>query len=352
MRILVTGGAGYIGSHAVQRLLRDGHTVVAFDNLFRGHTRAMDLLAANLPDRNASKRLTFAHGDICDQQLLQSLLDAHSIDAVMHFAALAYVGESVDDPLRYYRANVQGLWATLAACAAARSPVTKFVFSSSCSVYGTPPEGRVQVDESVPFNPVSPYGRTKLIGEMLLNDFAEARARAGQPFGFVALRYFNVCGCDRSGLIGEDHTPETHLIPVILQAALGQRDHVGIFGTDYPTPDGTCVRDYVHVEDLIDAHVLALQRLGAADRLAYNVGIGKGYSVREIIDAVRRVTGATLTVKEQPRRAGDPPAVFNNPAKITRELGWNAKVTNLDDIIASAWNWAKANPRGYAGGPR
>jgi len=347
MRVLVTGGAGYIGSHAVQRLLRDGHTVVAFDNLFRGHTRAMDLLASALPDKNASKKLTFVQGDICDQALVQSLLDTHAIETVMHFAALAYVGESVDDPIRYYRNNVQGLMSVLAACSAAKLPVARFVFSSSCSTFGQPPEGKVQVDETFPQFPLSPYGRTKLIGEFLLKDYAEARSRANVPFGYVALRYFNVCGCDRSGLLGEDHTPETHLIPVILEAALGKRDHVGIFGTDYPTPDGTCVRDYVHVEDLIDAHVLAMQRLRPGDGLDYNVGIGKGYSVREIIEAVKRVTGKNFDVREQPRRAGDPPAVFNNPAKIQRELGWKAQVTNLDEIIASAWRWVNENPRGY-----
>lgn len=347
MRILVTGGAGYIGSHAVQRLLRDGHTVVSFDNLFRGHSQAMDLLASRLPDKNASKQLTFIKGDICDQPAVVRILDEHSIDTVMHFAALAYVGESVDDPLGYYHNNVQGLLSVLGACTIAKKPVERFVFSSSCSTFGQPPDGKVQVDETFPQFPLSPYGRTKLIGEFILADYAESRRRANAPFAYVALRYFNVCGSDRSGLIGEDHTPETHLIPVIIHAALGKRDHVGIFGTDYPTPDGTCIRDYVHVEDLIDAHVLAMSRLKPGDCLDYNVGIGKGYSVREIINAVKRVTGRDFAVREQPRRAGDPPAVFNNPAKIQRELGWHAKITDLDQIIDSAWQWAKANPNGY-----
>lgn len=345
MSILVTGGAGYIGSHAVQRLLRDGHRVVCLDNMFRGHRAPMDLLAERHPGQ-----LTTAVGDITDLDVVHGLLTAHRINTVMHFAALAYVGESVDDPLRYYHNNVTGLINVLRACdkaAASGVPVTKFVFSSSCATYGQPPPEMIPVPETCPQAPVSPYGRSKLHGEHVLIDAAEACRRAGRPFGVAMLRYFNVCGCDRSGLLGEDHTPESHLIPVILQAALGLRPEVGIFGTDYPTPDGTCVRDYVHVEDLIDAHVRAMDRLKPGDVLAYNVGIGKGYSVRQIIEAVKQVTRRPIRVVEQPRRAGDPPAVFNDPRKIARELAWSARVTDLNEIIESAWRWFSAHPNGY-----
>lgn len=347
MAVLVTGGAGYIGSHAVQRLLRDGHAVVSFDNLFRGHEKPMRLLSDAHPGM-----LTFLKGDIADPRDVSDALAGRGIDTVMHFAALAYVGESVEQPLRYYHNNVTGLVNVLRACdqAAARgAPVSRFVFSSSCSTYGQPPADRIPVAETCPQDPISPYGRSKLMGEHVLLDYAESRRRAGQPLALTMLRYFNVCGCDRTGLLGEDHTPETHLIPVILDAALGKRPSVGIFGTDYPTPDGTCVRDYVHVEDLVEAHVLAMQRVQPGDTGIYNVGIGRGYSVRQIIDAARAVTGRPIAVVEQPRRPGDPPSVFNDPAKIERELSWRARVTDLHEIIDTAWRWFKANPRGYAG---
>jgi UDP-glucose 4-epimerase len=342
MNVLVTGGAGYIGSHAVQRLLRDGHRVVALDNLFRGHRRAMELLAPS-----AQGRLTFIEADIVDRARVGADIKDHKIDTVMHFAALAYVGESVEQPLRYYRNNVDGLLSVLEACD--QSGVERFVFSSSCSTYGQPPDDMIPIPEHCPQAPVSPYGRTKLIGEQIIREFAEARRIAGKGFGYVLLRYFNVAGSDRSGVLGEDHTPETHLVPVVIQAALGQRPHVGIFGTDYATPDGTCIRDYVHVEDLIDAHVLAMSKLKAGDGLSYNVGIGRGYSVREIIETARRVTGRDFKVVEQPRRPGDPPAAYADPTKIRRELGWQAKVTDLGEIIGSAWKWMSKNPRGYKG---
>lgn len=345
MNVLVTGGAGYIGSHAVQRLLRDGHTVVSYDNLFRGHEHPMNLLKAQHPGK-----LTFVRADICDTAAVSAAIANHAIDTVMHFAALAYVGESVDQPLRYYRNNVTGLINVLEACEASHATsggVRRFIFSSSCATYGQPPAGQVPVSESCPQSPISPYGWTKLHDEHILRDFAEGRARAKQPFAYAMLRYFNVCGCDRTGLLGEDHTPESHIIPVILQAALGHRDHVALFGTDYPTPDGTCIRDYVHVEDLIDAHVLCMNRLQPGDARAYNVGIGTGYSVRQIIDAVRAVTGSNFRVVEQPRRAGDPPALYNDPRKIQSELGWKASMTDLSEIIATAWTWFKKNPKGY-----
>lgn len=346
MNVLVTGAAGYIGSHAVLRLLSDGHTVVGVDNLLRGNQAAIHALKST----PHGARLTFIPADIADRGTIEPALRDHKIDAVMHFAALAAVGESVEHPLFYYRNNVVGMVALLEAVVAARVP--RFVFSSSCATYGPPPENMVPIPEHCPKNPISPYGWTKLHGEHILRDVAEGcrRKPGGQPFAYAALRYFNVAGCSRSGLLGEDHDPETHIIPVILQAALGLRPHVSLFGADYPTPDGTCIRDYVHVEDLADAHVAVMHALNPAsgtDERCYNLGIGKGYSVREIIAAVRKVTGKDFKVVEQPRRPGDPPRLFADTAKIRAELGWSAKITDLNDIIASAWAWFQKHPRGY-----
>lgn len=339
MNVLVTGGAGYIGSHAVQRLLRDGHTVVALDNLFRGHVEALDALRPT-----AGGRLTFVKGDIGDRPLVEQLLKTHSINAVLHFAALAYVGESVQQPLRYYRNNSAAALSLLEACESAG--VQNFVFSSTCATYGEPPT--VPMPETTPQRPINPYGMSKLHVEHMLFDFAAQMKAAQKPFAFAALRYFNVAGCDRTGILGEHHEPETHLIPVVLHAALGQRKSVTVFGTDYPTPDGTCIRDYVHVEDLIDAHVRVLGSLKAGDTRTYNLGIGRGYSVKEIIDATQRVTGKDIKVEYGPRRPGDPPSLFADPSKIKRELGWSASITDLNDIISSAWNWFQKHPRGYA----
>lgn len=355
MPILVTGGAGYIGSHAVQRLLRDGQTVIVVDNLFRGHAAAISRLRASMPA--AADRLHFVQMDIGDRAGLEGLMRQHRVDAVMHFAALAYVGESVTQPLRYYRNNAASALSLLEAVDAAG--VQRFVFSSTCATYGEPGPEFIPIPETCPQRPINPYGVSKLHVEHMLIDYAHACRATGKPFAFAALRYFNVAGSDRTGVIGEHHEPETHLIPVILQAALGTRESISIFGTDYPTPDGTCIRDYVHVEDLIDAHVTVLAALKPGDTRTYNLGIGKGYSVREIIDATRRITsgpasgpsrggGKPITVKEAPRRPGDPPQLFANPAKIKQELGWSAKITDLDEIIASAWRWYRENPRGYA----
>lgn len=341
MNVLVTGGAGYIGSHAVQRLLRDGHHVVALDSLIRGHAEPMELLRRG----PGGERLAFVRADVGDRALVESVLRAHKIDGVMHFAALAAVGESVDFPMLYYRNNVSAMISLLDACDAVG--IERFVFSSSCATYGQPPETMVPIPENCPKNPMSPYGMTKLHGEHLLADLSEACLRRKRPFGFAALRYFNVAGSDRAGLLGEDHDPETHIIPVVLQAALGRRESVAIFGTDYPTPDGTCVRDYVHVEDLVDAHVAVLGALKPGDRRAYNLGIGKGYSVREIIRAVREVTKVEFRVVEKERRAGDPPRLFADPSSIRRDLGWRASITDLHDIIASAYRWFREHPKGY-----
>ncbi|RMH24186.1 MAG: UDP-glucose 4-epimerase GalE [Planctomycetota bacterium] len=344
MRVLVTGGAGYIGSHACQRLLRDGHTVVALDSLYRGHREPMDLLAAQFPER-----FSFVHADIGDAQAVRSAVDGADLDTVMHFGAVAYVGESVEDPIWYYRNNIGSAVTMLGALDQARDGrgVDRIIFSSSCATYGDPPEGMIPVPETCPQHPTSPYGRTKLHFEHILLDYAEMRARAGRPLALTMLRYFNVAGCDRSGLLGEDHTPETHLIPVAIQAARGKRPGMSIFGTDYPTPDGTCVRDYVHVEDLIDAHVRAAERVPPGAREAFNVGIGEGYSVRQILDSVRRVTGRDFEVTESGRRAGDAIALYNDPSKIRRELGWSPEVTDIDEVVSTAWSWFEKHPDGY-----
>lgn len=339
MNILVTGGAGYIGSHAVQRLLRDGHTVVCVDNLYRGHAQAMWLLAP-------SGQLVFEKSDVGDGTRIERLILDHGVDTILHFAALAYVGESVDKPLFYYENNVAAPLRLLEA--ADRTGVSRFIFSSSCATYGEPPADQVPISETCPQKPVSPYGQTKLDFEHILRSWSTARARAEKPVGIAMLRYFNVAGADRSGVLGEDHEPETHLIPVAIQAALEQREGMAIFGTDYPTSDGTCVRDYVHVEDLIDAHVRVMEKIRPGDLRAYNVGIGKGYSVRQVLDAVRRVTGRNFQIREEPLRAGDPAALYNNPTLIARELGWHASVTDLDAIVDSAWQWMKRHPYGYA----
>lgn len=340
MNVLVTGGAGYIGSHAVQRLLRDGHNVVVIDNVFRGHRKALKLLGLG-----PNPALHFIEGDIVRPTALTRAFRMHAIDTVMHFAARAYVGESVNEPLVYGDVNITGLIRVLQACE--KFNVRRFVFSSSCSTYGNPPEGFLPVPEHCPQSPVSPYGRTKLVGEWIIRDYAAARQLAGKPFAFAFLRYFNVCGCDASGILGEDHEPETHLIPILMHVALGRRTHIDVFGSDYPTPDGTCVRDYVHVEDLIEAHVLAMNRLGDNDGMAFNVGIGRGMSVLEIIESARRVTGKAIAIRQGARRAGDAAALFNNPAHVQSELGWKPRYTKIDDIVATAWNWFRDHPGGY-----
>jgi len=353
MSVLVTGGAGYIGSHAVQRLLRDGHRVVAVDNLFRGHREAMDLLA-----RDAGGRLTFIPADVGDGDLMLRLLVEHKVKTVLHFAAMAYVGESVRRPLRYYRANTVASLALLEACDAswthtgggASGGVERLVFSSTCASYGEPSREFIPIPETCPQSPINPYGWSKLHVERMLMDYAAEAASQGRPFAHARLRYFNVAGSDRTGMIGEHHEPETHLIPVCLQVVLGKRDSLTVFGTDYPTPDGTCVRDYVHVEDLVDAHLAVMNALKPGDQRVYNLGIGRGYSVNQIIESVQRVTGKSFTVKHGPRRPGDPPELFADPRKIKSEIGWSAKITDLDEIVASAWRWFKDHPNGYAKG--
>lgn len=340
MAVLVTGGAGYIGSHAVKRLLAEGERVVVLDNLSRGHAEAVGALQTV-----AEGRLAFVRADIGDREAVRGALREHGVRAVMHFAALAQVGESVAQPLLYYRNNTASALTLLEESLAAG--VERFIFSSTCATYGEPADEHIPISESCPQNPISPYGTSKLHVEHMLRDAADAARRDGRRFAYAALRYFNVAGSDADGLIGEDHDPETHLIPVVIQAALGRREAVTIFGEDYPTPDGTCIRDYIHVDDLIDAHVAVMRALRPGEGRAYNLGIGKGYSVREVIESVRRVTGKSFEVRRGERRAGDPPRLFADPAKIRAELGWKAGVTDLDAVVATAWNWFRHHPEGY-----
>jgi UDP-glucose 4-epimerase len=325
MRILVTGGAGYIGSHAVRLFLARGHDVWVYDNLVYGHRAAVP-----------AERLVV--GDLADTHAVDQLLLARRIEAVVHFAAFAYVGESVREPARYYRNNLILSLELLEALR--RNDVRRFVFSSTCATYGVP--ARVPITEGTPQDPINPYGRTKLALERALEDYANAYG-----WGVACLRYFNAAGASPDGSIGEDHDPETHLIPLVLQVALGQRPHIEIFGTDYDTPDGTCVRDYVHIEDLAEAHLLALEALEDGRTLRYNLGTEEGNSVREVVRTAEEVTGKKITVKEGPRRPGDPPVLVASADKIRQELGWRPQYPDLRSIIETAWNWHRTHPRGY-----
>ncbi len=326
MKVLVTGGAGYVGSHAVRALVRGGHEVVVVDNLSSGHAAAV----------SPGARLMV--GDIGDEAFLDDVFRLFSLDAVMHFAAFIEVGESVVDPLRFYDNNVGNSIRLLRAMQ--RHCVRRMVFSSTCATYGEP--AHMPITENTPQAPASPYAKAKLAVEWALSDSAVAWG-----LGFAGLRYFNAAGAAAEADIGEDHNPESHLIPNVLKVALGQRPHVTLFGTDYPTDDGTCIRDYVHVEDLIDAHLLALQVLQPGDRRFYNVGSGRGASVREVIAAARQVTGHAIPVVEQARRAGDVPILCADASKIRGEIGWRPKFTDLQAIVAGAWAWHRSHPNGY-----
>lgn len=338
MNVLVTGAAGYIGSHAVLDLMTAGHEVTALDDFSRGNRGAIDAL-------RAVGSFEFIEGDFGDHALMAELFRRRSIDLVMHFAALTYVGESVARPLDYYRNNTANALTLLRAMDEAG--VARFVFSSTCATYGEPPPERIPIREDCPQQPINPYGFSKLAVERMLRDHQRARIDRGKSFAFAALRYFNVAGSDPDGRLGEDHDPETHLVPICLDAALGLRDGVTIFGTDYPTPDGTCIRDYMHVSDLIAAHLAAMEALEPGAALAFNVGIGRGYSVREVIDGCRRVTGRDFAVREGERRPGDPPRLFADARAIQRSLGWRPRHTELDPIITDAWRWRCAHPDGY-----
>jgi len=327
MNVLVTGGAGYIGSHAVKQLIEAGHRVVAVDNLFRGHRQAVHPQAA------------FHRIDVADTAAMAGIFRQHAVDCVMHFAALAYVGESVTQPLTYYGNNTAGTIGLLRAMQEAG--VKRLVFSSTCATYGEPET--TPIVETMRQEPINPYGWSKWCVERILKDYGAA----DPEFAFTSLRYFNVAGSAADGTLGEDHEPETHLIPRLLLAALGRFEKLTVFGTDYPTPDGTCIRDYIHVEDLCEAHIVAIEALEPGDSRFYNLGIGRGYSVNEVVEAARRVTGIEIPIEYGPRRSGDPAVLFANAGKIHRELGWSARYTEIDPIVATAWNWFKNHPVGY-----
>jgi UDP-glucose-4-epimerase GalE len=325
MRILVTGGAGYIGSHAVRLFLARGHDVWIYDNLSEGHRGAVP-----------AERLIVA--DLAEIDRLDQVLVERRIEAVVHFAAFTYVGDSVREPGKYYRNNLVNTL-NLMECLR-RHRVGRFVFSSTAATYGNPEH--VPISEDEPLRPINPYGNSKAAVERALADYATA-----YQWGYAALRYFNAAGASEDASIGEDHDPETHLIPLVLQAVLGQRAAIEIFGTDYPTPDGTCVRDYIHVEDLAEAHLLALEHLQPGRGFHYNLGIGRGYSVREVIRVAQEVTGKPVPVKEGARRPGDPPVLVASSEKIQRELGWQPKYTELRAIVETAWRWHRSHPKGY-----
>lgn len=319
--ILVTGGAGYIGSHAVLALLRAGYEVVILDNLVCGHR---DLVEKVL-------QVELVVGDTSDRALLDDLFSRLNIAAVMHFAAFAYVGESVVEPAKYYRNNVTGTLTLLEAMLAAN--VNKFVFSSTCATYGVP--ATVPVPEDHPQNPINPYGASKLMVERILWDFYKA-----YNLKFVCFRYFNAAGADPDGLLGEDHDPEPHLLPLLLLTALGKRDSVSIFGTDYPTPDGTCIRDYIHVSDLAEAHILGLKYLLAGgDSSVFNLGNGNGFSVKEAIEAAEAVTGKVIKAIQRERRPGDPPILVGSGDKARNILGWYPQYPDIKEILSHAWKW-------------
>lgn len=327
MRILVTGGAGYVGSHAVRLLCATGHQVWIYDNLTYGHTEAAVALKTPL-----------VTGDLADTAKLTSLMRSERIEAVMHFAAFALVGESVTDPNKYYENNVVGSLRLLQAMREA--DVRKIVFSSTTATYGEPEKSPIA--ETTVQRPINPYGHSKLMVEQILTDFASAYG-----FGFAALRYFNASGASADGVIGEDHRPESHLIPIVLQVALGQRAQVTIFGNDYPTPDGTCIRDYIHVDDLASAHLKALDRLEPGKGLKLNLGSGVGYSVQQVIDKCREVSGHPIPSVMGARRAGDPPSLVADSSLAQRTLDWQCCYSDLHTIVASAWNWHRAHPHGY-----
>jgi UDP-glucose 4-epimerase len=325
MRVLVCGGAGYIGSNMTATLVREGHEPVVFDNLSKGH-------------KGAIKDVPFVNGDLANFDLLVETLKKYEIEGVMHFAAFIEVGESVDEPLRYYRNNFNNAHNLLSAMEEAG--VKKFVFSSTAAVYGIPET--VPITEDVKKAPINPYGDTKLAVEKM----CQFQSQTGR-LNYAALRYFNACGAGEGGTIGEDHSPESHLIPLIIQAAMGKREDIKIYGTDYPTPDGTCVRDYIHIEDLCKAHLLALSKLDTERELVYNLGNGTGYSVREVIETVKKVSGKDFKVTETERRAGDPPVLTADASKARKELGWVTDFPELEAIVESAWKWHTSHPDGY-----
>lgn len=327
MRLLVLGGAGYIGSHTAVELLDRGHEVVIADNLITGYKQAVP------------KEAVFYQGDIRDYNFLNNLFKAEKIDAVIHFAAFSLVGESVTNPLKYYENNLYGTKVLLQAMI--DNNVDKIVFSSTAATYGEPEN--IPILESDRTCPTNPYGETKLAMEKMMKWSANA-----YQLRYVSLRYFNACGAHKSGKLGEAHNPESHLIPLVLQVPNGKRESVSIYGTDYDTPDGTCIRDYIHVTDLAEAHILAVEYLmKGGESNVFNLGNGVGYSVREVIDTARKVTGHPIPAVEIPRRAGDPARLVASGEKAKTVLGWEPKITSLEDIIRSAWVWHSTHPNGY-----
>ena len=327
MSILVLGGAGYIGSHAVDQLINKGYEVIVVDNLLTGHKAAVH------PDAR------FYEGDIRDKTFLKSVFEKETIEGVLHFAASSLVGESVEKPLKYFNNNVYGMQVLLEVMH--EFDVKNIVYSSTAATYGEPKE--FPITESTPTNPKNPYGESKLMMEKMMKWCDNAYGMR-----YVALRYFNVAGAKSDASIGEDHTPETHLVPIILQVALGQREALAIYGDDYDTPDGTCVRDYVQVEDLIAAHILALEYLKAGNESNFfNLGSNQGYSVQEMLEAAREVTGKEIPAKIAPRRAGDPSRLVASSAKAQAILGWQPKFTDVKEIIKTAWEWHVSHPNGY-----
>jgi UDP-glucose 4-epimerase len=325
MKVLVCGGAGYIGSNMVAMLNARGHQPVVYDNLSMGH-------------KTAIKGAEFVRGDLADYQLLVNTLKKYKIEAVMHFAGFIEANESVQFPLKFYHNNVSNTQIVLQAMEDAG--VEKFVFSSTAAVYGTP--AKLPISEQAPTNPINPYGETKFAVERMCHH----QAFAGK-LRYAALRYFNAAGAGFNSSLGEDHRPESHLIPLIIQAALGKRDSVKIYGTDYNTPDGTCIRDYIHIEDLCSAHLLTLEKLNENRELIYNLGNGKGYSVREVIDTVKKVSGKNFKVVETDRRPGDPAILTSDATKAKKELGWQTKYPKLESIVETAWKWHNKYPDGY-----
>lgn len=326
MNVLVAGGAGYIGSHTVLALQESGHTPVVLDSLENGHAEAV--VDAEL-----------IHGNVLDHELVSRVCRQFSIEAVMHFAAYIEVGESMADPMKYYANNTMAVLSLLKTLQ--DNGIDRFIFSSTAAVYGQPEI--VPIPEDAPTNPINVYGHSKLMVEQAMSWLA----RQG-TLKYAALRYFNACGAHSSGRIGEDHRPESHLIPLILGAALGKREKILIFGDDYDTPDGTCIRDYVHVEDIADAHVKALEQLAAGGESgSYNLGSGRGFSVREVVDAARKVTGKPIPEEIVPRRPGDPAVLVASSALAQERLGWRTRHSDLDTIVSSAWNWYVNHPDGY-----
>ncbi len=328
MNVLVVGGAGYIGSHCVRQLIAAGHRPVVLDNFAYGHRGAL------------APSVTVHEGDLGDEAFVGRVLATEKIEVVMHFAAFCYVGESVTDPLKYYLNNSAATLHLLNAML--QAGVKKFIFSSTCATFGVP--ATLPIHENLPQAPINPYGQTKLDVEIALRALAPASG-----LSFAVFRYFNAAGASEDGVIGEDHTPETHLIPLAIEVAVGKRSHLELYGTDYPTPDGTCQRDYVHVDDLSRAHIAAFDKLATpGTQLFYNLGTGRPTSNREVIRAVEKIVGRPVKVIEKPRRPGDPPALFADSSKAQRELGWKPKFGDIESVVATAWKWHSSHPKGYA----